>query len=40
MYFSHGCDQEEVKNKLEENEKFQKTVEEGIQELRSKGEER
>ena len=40
MDFSHGCDQEEVKNKLEENEKFQKTVEEGIQELKSKGEER
>ena len=32
--------QEEVKNKLEENDKFQKNVEEGIQELKSKGEER
>ena len=32
--------QEEVKNKLEENNKFQKNVEEGIQELKSKGEER
>ena len=31
--------QEEVKNKLEENDKFQKNVEEGIQELKSKGEE-
>ena len=32
--------QEEVKDKLEENDKFQKNVEEGIQELKSKGEER
>ena len=31
---------EVVKNKLEENDKFQKTVEDGIQELKSKGEER
>ena len=36
----HTAVQEEVKNKLEENDKFQKTVEEGIQELKSKGEER
>ena len=29
-----------MKNKLEENDKLQKNVEEGIQELKSKGEER
>ena len=32
--------QEEVKTKLEEHEKLQTTVEEGIQELKSKGEAR
>jgi len=32
--------QEEVKGKLEENEKFQKTFQEGIEDLKSKGEER
>ena len=39
VYF-HPAVQDEVKNKLEENDKFQKTVEDGIQELKSKGEER
>ena len=29
-----------MKGKLEENEKFQKTFEEGIEDLKSKGEER
>ena len=40
VYFHPPAIQEEVKTKLEEHEKFQTTMEEGIQELKSKGEAR
>ena len=39
-FFNPPAVQEEVKTKLEEHEKFQTTMEEGIQELKSKGEAR
>ena len=40
LFFTHPAFQEEVKTKLEEHEKFQTTAEEGIKELKSKGEAR